>query len=92
MLRPTAIFVKPFENFKLLIYFDNGEKRLLDISNYFSIKPFQKLKNKAIFDTVKTNGITIEWIDGLDICPDDLYYNSLLIEHQNKLEELETTE
>jgi len=77
MLRPSAIDVKPLDNYKLLVFFDNGEKKIFDINDYFSIKPFQQLMNKTIFNTVRTNGITVEWLDGIDICPDDLYYNSV---------------
>ena len=40
-------------------------------------KPFySKLKNKGLFSTVKVRDITLEWITGQDLCPDELYYNS----------------
>ena len=48
---PTT--VKPLENYRLLITFDNNE--------------------------VKINPLTIEWAGGIDICPDELYYNSMPI-------------
>lgn len=41
-------------------------------------KPFySQLKNLAIFKTVRVADITVEWITGEDICPDELYNNSI---------------
>ena len=33
----------------------------------------------AVFNTVKANGYSVEWKDGQDLCPDDLYYNSIAV-------------
>jgi hypothetical protein len=38
------------------------------------------LNNKAVFNSVRPNGITIEWIGDIDLCPDDLYYGSTTID------------
>ena len=40
---------------------------------------FNNLKNISIFNTVKISGLSIEWIDGTDICPDELYNNSVTV-------------
>ena len=41
-------------------------------------KPFYRnLKKLGIFKTVKVADITIEWATGEDICPDELYNNSI---------------
>ncbi len=79
MLRPKAIAVEVQENYTLLVTFNNNEKRMFDVKPYFAFKPFSELKNKTLFETVKTAGLSIEWIHGQDICPDELYYNSILI-------------
>jgi len=83
LLRPTAIEVKTMNDFKLLIKFDNGEVKLFDCNSLFSRKPFYPLKNKAIFRTAHTNGISIEWSNDIDVCPDELYYNSIPIAKNN---------
>ena len=70
------IEVKPIENYCLLITFDNKEQRIFDVSPYLDDIFFSPLRNLAIFQTVKTNPITVEWAGGIDICPDELYYNS----------------
>ena len=52
---------------------------------YNTIKPyikgswFGRLKDISYFSRIKTNGFNIEWPDGQDICPDDLYFNSVAI-------------
>ena len=58
------------------IEFDNGEKKLFDVKPYIKGSWFGKLKNESYFKTVKVNGYNIEWLDGQDICPDDLYFNA----------------
>ena len=36
----------------------------------------QELKNEKNFNTVKIAGLSIEWANGVDICPNELYNNS----------------
>lgn len=79
MLRPKAINVKPFENYNLILDFDNGEKRLFDCMPYISGDWFSQLKDPCYFKTVHIAGLTVEWANGQDICPDCLYNNSIPI-------------
>jgi len=72
--------VKPLENHKLLLKFDNNEQRIFDVEPYLTDSYFAPLRNLIIFNTVKVNPISIEWAGGIDICPDELYYNSVLEE------------
>ena len=78
-MRPKAIDVKVLKNYELEITFDNNEKRRFDVKPYFKFKQFQELKDKNIFETVKIAGLSIEWKNGADICPDELYNNSIKI-------------
>ena len=75
-MRPKAIDVKPLKNYMLEIIFDNGEKKQFDVKPYFKFKQFKELKNENEFRKVKIGGLSIEWENGADICPDELYYNS----------------
>jgi hypothetical protein len=77
MIRPKAIDVKPCADYRLLVTFSNNEKRLFDVNPYLDFKPFRELKNIILFNTVKPAGLSIEWLHGQDICPDELYYNSI---------------
>lgn len=76
-MRPRAKEVKPMENYMLLITFDNGEKKMFDVKPYLSFKIFEDLKKVSIFNTVHVAGLSIELIHGQDICPDELYFDSV---------------
>jgi hypothetical protein len=69
--------VEPRPDYWLLVTFSNNEKRLFDVKPYLDFKPFNELRNTTLFDTVKPAGLSVEWLHGQDICPDELYYNSL---------------
>lgn len=75
-MRPKAIDIKILENYKLEILFDNNEKRIFDVKPYFKFKVFKELKDMKKFNTVKISGLSVEWENGADICPDELYNNS----------------
>jgi len=72
--------VEPLDDYKLLITFDNRERRIFDVTPYLSDSFFAPLSNPAVFVTAKINPLTVEWAGGIDICPDELYCNSTLIE------------
>lgn len=71
-----AIDVKPLNNYELEIKFDNGEIKIFDVKPYFKFSIFNELKEKGEFEKVKISGLSIEWENGADICPDELYNNS----------------
>lgn len=75
-MRPKAIEVKPLENYILEIKFSNGETKRFDVKPYLNHKAFEELKRSEIFNSVKIAGLSIEWKNGADICPDELYNNS----------------
>lgn len=73
---PKAIDVKPLENYLLLISFNNGEQKIFDVKPYLSHKVFSELKSISMFNTVRIAGLSIEWANGADICPNELYNHS----------------
>lgn len=76
MLRPTAIKVIPLCEYQLKVIFDNGETRIFDVSPYIKGSWYGELANESYFKSVSTDGFTVVWPDGQDICPDELYYSS----------------
>lgn len=82
MLRPKAIAVKPQPDYMLLVDFDNGERRLFDVKPYLAGSWFGKLKDPSIFNSIHIGGLSVEWADGQDISPDDLYYKSVPIQDE----------
>lgn len=75
-MRPKAIDEKVLNNYKLEIKFDNNERKIFDVKPYFKFKIFNDLKNYEEFKKVQISGLSIEWENGADICPDELYNNS----------------
>ncbi len=77
MLRPTATKAVPMENYILRISFDNGEIKDFDVKPYIRGSWYGELSDPAYFKSVKTNGYSVEWANGQDLCPDELYYSSV---------------
>ena len=49
----------------------------MDVKPYIKGEWYSKLADPEYFRTVRTNGYTVEWKDGQDLCPDELYYCSI---------------
>ena len=66
------------DDFKLLLEFNNDEKRVFDVKPLLGKPVFQPLKNKMLFDKVHIiYDYTIAWNDEIDMCPDSLYIDSV---------------
>ena len=76
MLYPIPIAVKPIEDFQLLVTFTNGEKRIYDAKSLIKGDWFGQLRDISKFNTAKIVSNTVEWADGQDIAPDELYFAS----------------
>ncbi|MEI6555443.1 MAG: DUF2442 domain-containing protein [Paludibacter sp.] len=72
-MNPRVIHVQAEQNFKLLITFNNGEKKSFDVKPYLETGVFKELKDESIFNSVKPFLGSIQWVNGLDLCPDTLY-------------------
>ena len=75
-MNPRVIDVKPEKNFSLLLTFSNGEKKRFDVNPYLGIGIFKDLKDLSLFNSVKPFLGSIQWANGLDLCPDTLYTES----------------
>lgn len=78
---PDIIEVKALEQYQIYLKFSNGEEKIYDMKETIEkIKYFSKLKNIEYFKKVKPRGDTVEWENGEDIAPENLYYNSIPVE------------
>jgi hypothetical protein len=68
--------VKPEENYMLLITFQNGEIKTFDVKPYLGIGIFKELQDPGIFNSVKPFLGSVQWSNGVDLCPDTLYLES----------------
>ena len=75
-MNPRPIDVKPVENYRLLITFENNEKKIFDASPLLELPLYRQLKNKGLFSLAKTDGMCVFWNDDIDLCPDMVYEKS----------------
>ncbi len=75
-MNPRVTNVKPEQDFTLLITFSNGEIKKFDVKPYLEIGIFKELKDLSIFNSVKPSLGSIQWANGVDLCPDTLYLDS----------------
>lgn len=73
--------VRPLENYKLWVRFNNGEAKVFDFSKELDSVAFSPLKDKAVFNSVYIDyGVTV-WNNGeIDIAPEYLYKNGIAAE------------
>jgi hypothetical protein len=75
-MNPRVIDAKPEHNFILSITFNNGEVKSFDVKPYLGIGNFKELQDLGLFNSVKPFIGSIQWANGLDLCPDTLYLES----------------
>jgi hypothetical protein len=77
VLNPKIIDVKSLPNHKLFLEYETNEQKVFDVTPYISGEWFGKLEDSQYFNTVRVNGNTVEWKDGQDIAPHELYEYSV---------------
>ena len=77
MLQPKVTAVKPLPDYKLLLDFETGEKKIFDVGPYIQGDWYGKLRDISVFYTVHIAGHTVAWADGQDIAPHELYDDSV---------------
>ena len=69
--------VKPLDDYKLLLEFDNSEKRIFDVTPYLNTGKFAELRDVSLFNSVTIKFDSIEWANHLDIDPEFLFEKSI---------------
>ena len=75
MIQPKLIHVQPVLPLKLKLFYETGEVKLFDVAPYATGSWYGELQDPSYFNTVHLleNGIGIEWENGQDIAPHELY-------------------
>lgn len=68
--------VQPLNDYKILVTFNNGEKRIKDMKPYLEKGVFKKLKDESFFKSVKLAYGTVSWGNNIDLCADSIYETS----------------
>ena len=71
LLDVVSVQVQP--GYVLLLEFENGERRIFDMSPYMNKMPFCKLKNASLFNCASIGYGTVVWPGNIDISPETLY-------------------
>lgn len=75
MLQPKLVSVKAQHPLMLHLVYETGECKLFDVAPYVEGSWYGQLKDETDFSAVQLlpNGAGIEWSDGQDIAPHELY-------------------
>lgn len=77
---PCIVSVTPLPPSRLLLVYGNGERRAFDIGPWLNTGRFSELRNEAIFKAVRISFDTVEWPNGIDIDPEELYAGSVVLD------------
>ena len=72
-----VVSVHAMPDYKLHLEFENGEKRIFDMTPYMEKRPFDRLKGTPLFMMAKIDYGTVVWPGNIDISPETLYDKSL---------------
>lgn len=70
MVTNKIISATPQDDCRVFVTFKNGIKGIFDMSQYFELGVFQKLKDPAFFKAVRVEYGTLVWPEEIDIAPD----------------------
>lgn len=60
MIIPTAKNVSATNDYKIIIEFDSGERKIFDITPYITSEWYKELADMNYFKSVFANGFTVE--------------------------------
>ena len=70
----------PLDDYRLVLTFGGGEKRMYDFTPNLNHKFFSSLADIRLFKSLNVVDGEIEWATGQDFCPNTLYENSIPME------------
>lgn len=79
-----VVSVVAHSNYTLHLEFENGERRIFDMTPYMEKKPFLRLKG-PLFTKAFIDYGTVCWPGGIDIAPETLYDRSVPVEETSGL-------
>lgn len=75
---PNIIRVMALNNYLVYLKYETNEEKIYSMEKLVNENKFyNRLKDKTYFKNVQVRGDSIEWENGEDIAPENLYYNSI---------------
>ncbi len=75
-MNPYVKSVRPLDDYRLELLFENGECRIFDVKPNLRQGIFVRLQNRAIFQAARVVAGSVEWPGELDLSYDTLYLES----------------
>lgn len=81
MLQPKLTKVEAMPDLRLRLFYETGEVKIFDVAPYATGTWYGQLKDEGYFSAVQLlpGGTGIEWPEGQDIAPHELYENSVTV-------------
>lgn len=88
---PNIIGARALDNYLIYLLYETKEEKIYDMKKLINENKFYKnLLDKQYFESLKIRGDSIEWKNGEDIAPENLYYESIdLKEFKEELKALD---
>lgn len=74
---PTLTAVSPLGDYRLLLEYSSGEKKIYDFGPNLGHSFYKELSNPVLFQRVAVRNGELEWPTGQDFCPHTLYDKSV---------------
>ena len=81
---PGVVQAKYVADYTLDIRFNDGTRKMIDISQWFKGPVFEPLRKKPYFKKFFVEAATVGWPNGVDISPESLYEAQDLRDKQRK--------
>jgi hypothetical protein len=65
--------VQPLEDYLIRLTFADGAVKIFDVKPFLDRGLFAQLRDKSLFRSVHVSFDTVEWANGVDICPELMY-------------------
>lgn len=75
-MNPYVKHVRPIEDYRLEVIFENGEHRIFDVKPYLQRGVFVRLQDRAAFQAARVVAGSVEWPGEVDLSYDTLYLES----------------
>jgi hypothetical protein len=75
-MQPLINKVIAREDYTLILFYKNKEKRIFDMKPLLRIPPFNQLVDMNLFNSVKPSFDSIQWGNEIDIDPEYVYAES----------------
>ena len=76
-ITPDLVSVKALDGYKLSLVFADGKHGVFDCAPYMQYEFMEGVRSPEKFAMVFADHGTAAWPGGEDLCPDDLYQNSM---------------